>query len=398
MTPLSDVAPDTADLLAVDDELTDTDRDIRDTVRSFAHTELAPYITEWFDAGGMPRELVKRMGELGLLGMHLEGYGCAGTTATAYGVACRELEAIDSGLRSFVSTQGSLAMYAIHRWGSDEQKQRWLPLMAAGDAVGCFGLTEPDAGSDPSAMRTVARRDGADWVLDGSKMWITNGPLADVAVIWAQTDTSQGARGIRGFVVPTGTPGFRAQEVRGKLSLRASATAELVFDSLRLPADAMLPGAVGLGGPLSCLSEARYGIVWGVVGAARSCFGTALSYAHHRTQFGRSIAGFQLTQQKLAGMAVALTQASLLAGRLGRLKDAGELRPAQISVGKLANVRTALDIARTARTILGGSGITQDYPVFRHMVNLETVLTYEGTEEMHALAIGKELTGMSAFR
>ncbi|MFI0905796.1 acyl-CoA dehydrogenase family protein [Streptomyces sioyaensis] len=398
MTLLHDTSPDTADLLAVDDELTETDRDIRDTVRSFARAELAPYIAEWFDAGGMPRALVKRMGELGLLGMHLEGYGCAGTTATAYGVACRELEAIDSGLRSFVSTQGSLAMYAIHRWGSEKQKQRWLPQLAAGDAVGCFGLTEPDAGSDPSAMRTVARRHGTDWVLDGSKMWITNGPLADVAVIWAQTDASQGARGIRGFVVPTDTPGFRAQEVRGKLSLRASATAELVFDSLRLPGDAMLPEAAGLGGPLSCLSEARYGIVWGAVGAARSCFETALSYAHHRIQFGRPIAGFQLTQHKLAGMAVSLTQASLLAARLGRLKDADELNPTQISVGKLANVRAALDTARTARTILGGSGITQDYPVFRHMVNLETVLTYEGTEEMHELSIGKALTGLAAFR
>ncbi|MBF9067696.1 acyl-CoA dehydrogenase family protein [Streptacidiphilus fuscans] len=398
MTQTRDAASDTVDLLAVDDELSEADRDIRDTVRSFARTELAPYITEWFDAGGMPRELVKRMGELGLLGMHLEGYDCAGTTATSYGVACRELEAIDSGIRSFVSTQGSLAMYAIHRWGSEEQKQQWLPLMAAGDAVGCFGLTEPDAGSDPSAMRTTARRHGTDWVIDGSKMWITNGPMADVAVIWAQTDAGQGARGIRGFVVPTDTPGFNVQDVRGKLSLRASATGELVFGSLRLPADAMLPEAAGLGGPLSCLSEARYGIIWGVVGAARSCLETALDYAHHRTQFGRPIAGFQLTQQKLAAMTLALTQAGLLAARLGRLKDAGELQPTQISVGKLANVRTALDIARTARTILGGSGITQDYPVFRHMVNLETVLTYEGTEEMHVLSIGKALTGLAAFR
>ncbi|MGH3718523.1 MAG: acyl-CoA dehydrogenase family protein [Pseudonocardiaceae bacterium] len=399
MTSTLDASLDTSDLLALDDELDDTDRDIRDTVRSFARTELAPHVAEWFEAGTMPRELARRLGALGLLGMHLQGYGCAGTSATAYGVACRELEAVDSGLRSFVSTQGSLAMYAIHRWGSEEHRQRWLPPLAAGEVIGCFGLTESDAGSDPSAMRTTARRDRGDWVLDGSKMWITNGAVADVAVIWAQTDPGQGGRGIRGFVVPTDTPGFSAREVKGKLSLRASVTGELVFDSLRLPGDAqLLPESAGLSGPLSCLGEARYGIVWGVVGAARTCYETALAYAHHRHQFGRSIAGFQMTQQKLAGMAVGLTQAGLLAARLGRLKDAGELRPTHISVGKLANVRAALDIARTARTILGSSGITLDYPVFRHMVNLETVLTYEGTEEMHALSIGKALTGLSAFR
>ncbi|MFC5724735.1 acyl-CoA dehydrogenase family protein [Streptomyces gamaensis] len=398
MSPLSATVPDPVDILAVDDELDPTERDIRDTVRSFAKAELTPYITEWFEAGAMPRDVAKQIGALGLLGMHLEGYGCAGTSATAYGVACRELEAVDSGLRSFVSTQGSLAMYAIHRYGSDEQRQRWLPAMAAGEAIGCFGLTEPDAGSDPSAMRTRARRDGGDWVLDGTKLWITNSPIADVAVVWAQTDPDRGAKGIRGFVVPAGTPGFTVNEVRGKLSLRASATGELVLESVRLPKDAVLPGSGGLSAPLSCLSEARFGIAWGAVGAARACYEAALTYAGQREQFGRPIAGFQLTQRKLAEMAVTVAQASLLAARLGRLKDAGRLDPAHISVGKLANVRTALEVARSARTVLGGNGITLEYPVFRHMVNLETVLTYEGTEEMHTLSIGKAVTGVQAFR
>ncbi|MFI7102806.1 acyl-CoA dehydrogenase family protein [Streptomyces sp. NPDC050161] len=398
MSPLSVAEPDPLDILAVDDELGETERDIRDTVRSFARTELAPYIAEWFEADTMPRDLTKRFGALGLLGMHLDGYGCAGTSATAYGVACRELEAVDSGLRSFVSTQGSLAMYAIHRWGSDEQKQQWLPAMAAGDAVGCFGLTEPDAGSDPSTMRTRARRQGDDWVLDGSKLWITNSPIAEVAVIWAQTDPEQGTKGIRGFVVPTDTPGFTVNKITRKLSLRASVTGELVLESVRLPGNAMLPEARGLSGPLSCLSEARFGIIWGAVGAARACYETVLDYAGQREQFGRPIAGFQLTQQKLSEMAVQITQASLLAARLGRLKDNGTLQPVQISVGKLANVRAALDVARSARTILGGNGITLEYPVFRHMVNLETVLTYEGTEEMHLLSIGKAVTGVQAFR
>ncbi|MFG2228158.1 acyl-CoA dehydrogenase family protein [Streptomyces sp. NPDC048644] len=398
MSPLSVAEPDPLDILAVDDELGETERDIRDTVRSFARTELAPYIAEWFEADTMPRDLTKRFGALGLLGMHLDGYGCAGTSATAYGVACRELEAVDSGLRSFVSTQGSLAMYAIHRWGSDEQKQQWLPAMAAGDAVGCFGLTEPDAGSDPSTMRTRARRQGDDWVLDGSKLWITNSPIAEVAVIWAQTDPEQGTKGIRGFVVPTDTPGFTVNQITRKLSLRASVTGELVLESVRLPGNSMLPEARGLSGPLTCLSEARFGIIWGAVGAARACYETVLDYAGQREQFGRPIAGFQLTQQKLAEMAVQITQASLLAARLGRLKDSGTLQPVQISVGKLANVRAALDVARSARTILGGNGITLEYPVFRHMVNLETVLTYEGTEEMHLLSIGKAVTGVQAFR
>ncbi|MEU1677059.1 acyl-CoA dehydrogenase family protein [Streptomyces roseifaciens] len=398
MSPHSVAELDPVDILAVDDELGETERDIRDTVRAFARTELAPHVAEWFEADTMPREVVKHLGALGLLGMHLDGYGCAGTGATAYGVACRELEAVDSGLRSFVSTQGSLAMYALHRWGSEEQKQRWLPAMAAGEAVGCFGLTEPDAGSDPSAMRTRARRDGDDWVLDGSKMWITNSPFADVAVVWAQTDPERGAKGIRGFVVPAGTPGFTVNKITRKLSLRVSVTGELVLDGVRLPADAVLPGAAGLSGPLSCLSEARFGIVWGAVGAARACYETALEYAGWREQFGRPLTGFQLTQRKLSEMAVQVAQASLLAARLGRLKDAGRLDPAQISVGKLANVRAALDIARSARTILGGNGITLEYPVFRHMVNLETVLTYEGTEEMHLLSIGKAVTGVQAFR
>ncbi|MFI0979752.1 acyl-CoA dehydrogenase family protein [Streptomyces sp. NPDC021093] len=398
MSPLSTSELDPIDILAVDEELGETERDIRDTVRSFARSELAPHIAEWFEAGTMPKDLTKRLGALGLLGMHLEGYGCAGASATAYGVACRELEAVDSGLRSFVSTQGSLAMYALHRWGSEEQKQQWLPAMAAGEAIGCFGLTEPDAGSDPSAMRTRARRHGDDWVLDGSKMWITNSPVADVAVVWAQTDPEQGAKGIRGFVVPTSTPGFTVNQITRKLSLRASATGELVLESVRLPADAVLPGAKGLSGPLACLSEARFGIIWGAVGAARDCYETALAYAGQREQFGRPIAGFQLIQQKLSEMAVQVAQASLLASRLGRLKDAGRLDPTHISVGKLANVRAALDVARSARTILGGNGITLEYPVFRHMVNLETVLTYEGTEEMHMLSIGKAVTGVQAFR
>ncbi|MCB5910851.1 acyl-CoA dehydrogenase family protein [Streptomyces pinistramenti] len=398
MSTLSAAEPDPLDILAVDDELGETERDIRDTVRSFARSELAPHIAEWFEADTMPRDLTKRFGALGLLGMHLDGYGCAGTSATAYGVACRELEAVDSGLRSFVSTQGSLAMYALHRWGSEEQKQEWLPAMAAGEAVGCFGLTEPDAGSDPSTMRTRARRQGDDWILDGSKMWITNSPIADVAVIWAQTDPEQGTKGIRGFVVPTGTPGFTVNRISRKLSLRASVTGELVLESVRLPASAVLPEARGLSGPLTCLSEARFGIIWGAVGAARACYETVLNYAGQREQFGRPLAGFQLTQRKLSEMAVQITQASLLAARLGRLKDRGELRPVQISVGKLANVRAALDVARSARTILGGNGITLEYPVFRHMVNLETVLTYEGTEEMHLLSIGKAVTGVQAFR
>jgi glutaryl-CoA dehydrogenase len=390
--------PDPSDFLGVDAGLTAEERDIRDAVRDYAQAELAPRISEWYESNTLPRDIAKGLGSLGLLGMHLEGYGCAGTNATSYGLACRELEAIDSGLRSFVSVQGSLAMFAIHRWGSEEHRQRWLPPMATGEALGCFGLTEADAGSDPGSMRTRARRDGEDWVLDGSKMWITNGTLADVAVVWAQTDPDAGSQGIRGFVVPTDAPGFTANEVKHKLSLRASLTAELVLEGVRLPADAVFPEVRGLKGPLSCLNEARYGILWGAVGAARACYESALAYAGDREQFGRPIAGFQLTQRKFADMVVAVNQASLVAQQIGRLKDAGTLHPAQVSFGKMANVRAALDVARTARTVLGGNGITLEYPVFRHMTNLETVLTYEGTEEMHALSIGQAVTGLAAFR
>jgi glutaryl-CoA dehydrogenase len=381
------------DFLQVDDLLTDEDRAIRDTVRDFAQSELAPHVAEWYDEGTLPDDLGRAFGKIGLLGMHLEGYGCAGTSATAYGVACRELEAVDSGLRSYVSVQGSLAMYAIHRWGTDEHKDEWLPRMATGDAIGCFGLTEPDAGSDAGGMKTRARRDGGDWVLNGSKMWITNGTFADVAIVWAQTD-----EGIRGFVVPTDATGFTAQKIQRKLSLRASVTAELAFDDLRLPADAAFPEVRGLKGPLSCLNEARYGIAWGVVGAARACLEESLAYTLEREQFGKPLASFQLTQRKLATMTVAVNNASLVAWRLGALKDAGTLTPAQVSYAKYANARAAIDVAREARTTLGGAGITLDHSVMRHMNNLETVMTYEGTEEMHLLSVASELTGIRAFR
>ncbi|HEY3530696.1 MAG TPA: acyl-CoA dehydrogenase family protein [Nocardioides sp.] len=391
----------THDYLQVDDLLTDEDRAIRDTVRDYAQSELAPHVAEWYDEGTLPDGLGPMFGKLGLLGMHLDGYGCAGTSATAYGVACRELEAVDSGLRSFVSVQGSLAMYAIHRWGTEEQKEEWLPRMATGEALGCFGLTESDAGSDPGSMKTRARLDGGDWVLNGSKMWITNGTLADVAIVWAQTDdpsAGSGGGGIRGFVVPTDTPGFSAHKIQRKLSLRASVTAELVLDDLRVPASAAFPEVRGLKGPLSCLNEARYGIVWGVVGAARACLEESLAYTSEREQFGKPLSSFQLTQRKLALMTVAVNNASLVAWRLGALKDAGTVTPAQVSYGKYANVRAALDVAREARTTLGGAGITLDHTVMRHMNNLETVMTYEGTEEMHLLSIGADLTGSPAFR
>ena len=384
---------DPQDFLAVDGLLSTEERDIRDTVRSFAESELAPYVADWYEQGTLPDGLAPQFGKLGLLGMHLDGYGCAGTSAVAYGVACRELEAVDSGLRSFVSVQGSLAMFAIHRWGTDAQKDEWLPRMATGEAVGCFGLTESDAGSDPASMRTRARRDGDDWVLNGGKMWITNGTLAAVAVVWAQTDD-----GIRGFVVPTDTPGFTATKVLRKLSLRASVTAELALDDVRLPGDAVFPEVRGLKGPLSCLNEARFGILWGAVGAARACYEEALAYSLARSQFGKSLASFQLTQKKLAEMVIAVNNTSLVALQIGRLKDAGTLDPAQVSYGKLGNVRAAVEVARTARTILGGAGITLDHSVMRHMNNLETVLTYEGTEEMHMLSIGAALTGIRAFR
>ncbi|GAB3678308.1 acyl-CoA dehydrogenase family protein [Actinocorallia lasiicapitis] len=382
------------DVLEIDELLTDEERMIRDTVRAFRREAIDPYVADWFEGGRLPvRELAGQMGKLGLFGMHLDGYGCAGLGAVAYGVACRELEAADSGLRSFMSVQGSLAMTAIHKYGSEEQKQRWLPGMAAGELLGCFGLTEPDHGSDPGAMKTRARRDGDGWVLDGAKMWITNGSVADVAVVWARTED-----GINGFLVPAGTAGFEARDIERKMSLRASVTSELVFDGVRLPGDALLPEARGLRAPLGCLSEARFGIIFGAIGAGRTCYETAVSYAKTREQFGRPLGGFQLTQQKLAWMEVALGQAGLTAMHVGRLKEAGKVTAQQISFGKLANVRAALDVARQARTILGANGITLEYPVIRHANNLESVLTYEGTEEIHTLVLGEAITGLSAYR
>jgi glutaryl-CoA dehydrogenase len=385
------VAP--TDFLDVDSLLSDEERDIRDTVRAFVRDRVLPDVGDWFEEATIPAELAPELGKLGLLGMHLEGYGCAGASATAYGLVCMELEAGDSGVRSLVSVQGSLAMYAIWRWGSEEQKQEWLPRMAAGEAIGCFGLTEPDAGSDPGAMRTRARRDGDDWILNGQKMWITNGSIAAVAVVWAQTD-----EGVRGFVVPTDTPGFSAPPIHKKLSLRASVTSELVLDDVRLPASAMLPEADSLRGPLSCLNEARFGIVFGAAGAGRACFEAALSYAGERIAFGKPIASFQIQQLKLAKMATEVNRATLLALHLGRLKDAGALRPEQVSMGKLANVDGALEVARTARQVLGANGISLEYPVIRHMNNLESVVTYEGTADVHALVVGGALTGHQAFR
>ncbi|MFB6711220.1 MULTISPECIES: acyl-CoA dehydrogenase family protein [unclassified Streptomyces] len=401
-TPSSKLPPfDPADPIGIDDLLDTEDLAIRDTVRSWATDRVLPHIAEWYENGELPgiRELARELGSLGALGMSLQGYGCAGATAVQYGLACLELEAADSGIRSLVSVQGSLAMYAIHRFGSEEQRQRWLPGMAAGEVIGCFGLTEPDHGSDPAGMRTYARRDGGgDWVLTGRKMWITNGSVAGVAVVWAQTDEGGAGGGIRGFVVPTDTPGFTAPEIKHKWSLRASVTSELVLDEVRLPADAVLPGVTGLRGPLNCLGHARYGIVWGAMGAARSAFEAALDYARTREQFGRPIGGFQLTQAKLADMAVELHKGILLAHHLGRRMDAGRLRPEQVSFGKLNNVREAIDICRTSRTILGANGISLEYPVMRHATNLESVLTYEGTVEMHQLVLGKALTGLDAFR
>ncbi|WP_420856545.1 acyl-CoA dehydrogenase family protein [Streptomyces mangrovisoli] len=382
------------DLFAIDTLLSEEERDIRATVRAMGDRDLRPHVAEWFEEGTIPaRELARSLGELGVLGMHLEGYGCAGTSAVAYGLACLELEAVDSGLRSLVSVQGSLAMYAIWKYGSEEQKQQWLPGMAAGELIGCFGLTEPDAGSDPGAMRTRARRDGSDWILDGTKMWITNGSVSDVAVVWARTDD-----GVRGFLVPSGTPGFTRNEIKRKLSLRASVTSELVLENVRLPASAMLPEARGLSGPLGCLNEARFGIVFGALGAARDCLESALSYAADREVFGRPLAGFQLTQQKLADMTLELGKGMLLALHLGRLKDQGLITPERVSTGKLNNVREALRIARECRTILGANGITLEYPVLRHANNLESVLTYEGTSEVHSLVIGGAVTGIAAFR
>jgi glutaryl-CoA dehydrogenase len=382
------------DLVAFDSLLSDEERAIQDTVRRFCNDRLRPHLAGWFEDARLPvRDLAVELGSLGVLGMHLEGYGCAGVSATSYGLACHELEAADSGIRSLVSVQGSLAMFAIHRYGSEEQKQQWLPDMAAGRAIGCFGLTEPDFGSNPAGMRTTAKRDGADWILNGTKMWITNGSVADIAVVWAQTD-----EGIRGFLVPSGAPGFTAPEITRKMSLRVSVTSELVLDGVRLPAEAMLPDASGLSAPLSCLSEARFGIVFGAPGAARDCLHSAIDYAIDRPVFDRPLAGFQITQVKVADMAVELQKAMLLALHLGRLKDSGALSPEQVSVGKLNNVRESLAIARECRTILGANGVTLEYPVLRHANNLESVLTYEGTSEVHQLTVGRALTGIGAFR
>jgi glutaryl-CoA dehydrogenase len=386
---------DPHDPAGIDVLLSEEELAVRATVRDFCADKILPHVAEWYEKGELPgvRELTRELGKIGLLGMHLTGYGCAGMSAVDYGLACLELEAADSGLRSLVSVQGSLAMYAIWRFGSPAQKTEWLPRMATGEAIGCFGLTEPDAGSDPAAMRTTARRDGTDWVLTGRKMWITNGSIADIAVVWAQTEA-----GIRGFAVPTGTPGFSAPEIKHKGSLRASITSELVLDAVRLPAGAVFPEVTGLRGPLSCLSEARFGIFWGALGAARSCYETALEYAKSRQQFGAPIAAFQLTQEKLANMAIELAKGQLLALHFGRLKDLGKLAPEHVSIGKLNSTREALDICRTARTILGGNGISYEFPIMRHMANLESVLTYEGTPEMHTLVIGQALTGHAAFR
>jgi glutaryl-CoA dehydrogenase len=384
--------PAATDLYNIEHLLSEEERMVRDTVRKFVRERVLPTINEHFEAGTFPRELVGEIADLGLLGMHLQGYGCAGLSAVCYGLACQELEAGDSGLRSFVSVQGSLAMFPIHAFGSEEQKQRWLPRMASGEVIGCFGLTEPDFGSDPAHMRTSARRDGDSYVLNGTKMWITNGGIADIAVVWARAED-----GVRGFLVERGMPGFTTSDIHHKLSLRASVTSELHFEDCRVPVSNMLPNVRGMRGPLSCLNEARYGIAWGATGAARTCYEVALDYAKSRVQFDRPIASFQLVQRKLAIMATELVKAQLLALQLGRLKDEGLLHPVQISVAKRNNVREALKTAREARSILGANGVTLEYPISRHMNNLESVYTYEGTDDIHTLIIGQAITGMSAF-
>jgi glutaryl-CoA dehydrogenase len=393
-TTAKPTALDPRDFLAIDALLDDEERAIRDTVRQFVRERILPDVGEWFEEGIVPRELAQEIGRLGLFGLHLDGYGLPGASAVSYGLTCLELEAGDSGLRSFVSVQGSLAMFSIWKWGSEEQKQRWLPGMHSGELIGCFGLTEPDAGSDPGSMRTTARRDGSDWILNGTKMWITNGTIADVATVWARTE--DGA--INGFLVEKGMPGFEAPEMKHKLSLRASVTSELVLRDVRVPEENRFPEISTLRGPLSCLNEARYGIVWGAVGAGRACFESALEYSKERIVFNKPIAGYQLTQQKLAEMALEINRATLVALHLGRMKDEGTLRPEHVSLGKMGNVRGAIEVARSARTILGGNGITLEYPVIRHINNLESVLTYEGTHEVHTLVVGNALTGENAFR
>jgi glutaryl-CoA dehydrogenase len=387
-------ALDPLDYLALDALLDDEERAIRDTVRDFVRSRVLPYVGDWFEAGVFPRELIDELGKLGLLGMHLDGYGLPGASSVAYGLTCMELEAGDAGVRSAVSVQGSLAMFPIWRWGSEEQKERWLPPMHTGEVVGCFGLTEPDAGSDPGSMRTHARHSGTDWILNGTKMWITNGTIADIAIVWARTD--EGA--IRGFIVEKGMAGFSAPEIHKKLSLRASVTSELVLQDVRVPDENVLPGATTLRGPLSCLNEARFGIVFGAVGAARACFECALDYAKERIVFGKPISAYQLTQQKLAEMALEINRGTLVALHLGRMKDDGTLLPEHVSLGKMGNVRGAIEVARSARTILGANGVTLEYPVIRHVNNLESVLTYEGTHEVHTLVVGQALTGDNAFR
>jgi glutaryl-CoA dehydrogenase len=393
-TTTKPTALDPRDFLAIDALLDDEERAIRDTVRQFVRDRILPEVGEWFEQAILPRELVQEIGKLGLFGMHLEGYGLPGASAVAYGLTCMELEAGDSGVRSLVSVQGSLAMFSIWKWGSEEQKQRWLPGMHTGELIGCFGLTEPDAGSDPGSMRTTARRDGSDWVLNGSKMWITNGTIADVATVWARTEDGQ----INGFLVERGMPGFEAPEMHHKISLRASVTSELVLHDVRVPEENRFPEVSSLRGPLSCLNEARYGIVWGAVGAGRACYESALEYAKERIVFGKPIAGYQLTQQKLAEMALEINRATLVALHIGRMKDDGTLLPQHVSMGKMGNVRGAIEVARSARTILGGNGITLEYPVIRHANNLESVLTYEGTHEVHTLVVGQAITGENAFR
>jgi len=384
--------PPANDLYNIDSLLSEEERMVRDTVRKFVNERVLPIIGEHFEAGTFPRELIPEIADMGLLGMHLEGYSCAGLSAVCYGLACQELEAGDSGLRSFVSVQGSLAMFPIWAFGTEEQKQRWLPPMARGEVIGCFGLTEPDSGSDPASMRTTARRDGDSFVLNGTKMWITNGGIADLAVVWARTD-----QGIRGFLVERGTAGFTTSDVHHKLSLRASVTSELHFEDCRVATENMLPNIRGLRGPLSCLDEARYGIAWGATGAARACYEVALDYAKTRIQFNRPIGSFQLVQQKLAIMATELVKAQLLALQLGRLKDDGKLHSVQISIAKRNNVREALKTAREARSVLGANGITLEYPISRHSNNLESVYTYEGTDDIHTLVIGQAITGLNAF-